>query len=67
MEVDGDSVLAGRPIRESVADLPRGVVVGSIVRDRELVSPRGDTVVEVGDHVVLFVDSSVAEEVTAAV
>lgn len=67
VEVDGDSVLAGRPIRESVADLPRGVVVGSIVRDRELVSPRGDTVVEVGDHVVLFVDSSVAEEVTAAV
>jgi trk system potassium uptake protein TrkA len=67
VEIDEDSSLAGRPIRESVPDLPSGVVVGAIARERELVSPRGETVIEIGDHVVLFVDASVAEEVTAAV
>jgi len=55
IEVDEESVLTGRPIRESVRDLPSGVVVGAITRRREFVVPRGDTVVEPGDHVVLFV------------
>jgi trk system potassium uptake protein TrkA len=30
-----------------------------------LVTPRGDTVVEVGDHVVVFVQADALEEVTA--
>jgi len=54
-EVREGGVLTGRPIRESVADLPDGVVVGAVTRGREFVVPRGDTVVEAGDHVVLFV------------
>ncbi|WP_135823895.1 Trk system potassium transporter TrkA [Halorussus ruber] len=65
VEVDGDSALVGRPIREAVADLPEGFVVGAITRDEEFVVPRGDTVIEAGDHVVVFVDRDVLEEVTA--
>lgn len=65
IEVDGDSVLVGRSIREAVADLPDGFVVGAITRDREYVVPRGDTVVEPGDHVVVFVDRDVLEAVSA--
>jgi trk system potassium uptake protein TrkA len=62
IEIDDGSVLVDRPIRESVTDLPGGVVIGAISRDGELVIPRGDTVVERGDHVVVFVDSeSLAE------
>jgi trk system potassium uptake protein TrkA len=67
IEVDADSVLAGRPIRESVADLPSGVVVGAIVRDREFVVPRGDTSIRPGDHVVLFVDADVLAEIIAEI
>jgi trk system potassium uptake protein TrkA len=63
IEIDDESVLAGRPIRESVADLPQGVVIGAITRDREFVTPRGDTTIRAGDHVVLFVDAAVAADV----
>ncbi|RLM53543.1 Trk system potassium transporter TrkA [Halobellus sp. Atlit-31R] len=57
IEVDEESVLTGRPIRESVAELPSGVVIGAITRNREFVVPRGDTVVQSGDHVVLLVST----------
>ncbi|MFB6082529.1 MAG: Trk system potassium transporter TrkA [Halanaeroarchaeum sp.] len=55
LEVAGDSLLANRAIRDVVTDFPSGVVVGAITRDGAFVTPRGDTVVEPGDHVVLFV------------
>ena len=63
IEVDESSALAGRPIRDSVADLPSGIVIGAITRGRELVTPRGDTVVEPGDHVVLFAETDAAEAI----
>jgi len=79
--VDEDSALAGRPIRESVPDLPEGVVIGAITRgddpttrqgtaDAEaltLVTPRGGTVVEPGDHVVLFANADAVEAVSELV
>jgi trk system potassium uptake protein TrkA len=65
IEIGTESVLAGKQIRESVADLPDGVVIGAITRDGELVKPRGDTVIEVDDHVVVFIDEAVIEEATA--
>jgi trk system potassium uptake protein TrkA len=63
IEVDAESVLVNRPIRESVAELPEGVVIGAITRDREFLTPRGDTVIRTGDHVVVFVDTEVADRV----
>ena len=64
VEVDAESVLANRPIHESVADLPTGVVIGAITRGNEFVTPRGDTVIEPRDHVVVFLDACVVDEVT---
>jgi trk system potassium uptake protein TrkA len=64
LQIDADSELADRPIRESVADLPEGVVIGAITRGGELITPRGDTVVESGDHVVVFIDTNALAEVT---
>ncbi|WP_136716365.1 Trk system potassium transporter TrkA [Halorientalis salina] len=64
LEIDAESVLVDRPIRDSTADLPEGVVIGAITRDGRLITPRGDTVVEVGDHVVVFTDTGVVSEVT---
>ena len=65
IEIDDASVLAGQPIREAVAELPTGVVIGAITRNREFIVPRGDTVVESGDHVVVVDDAAVVDEVTA--
>ena len=64
IEVGTGSVLVDRPIRESVADLPDGVVIGAITRNGEYVQPRGDTTIHAGDHVVLFLDADVIEDVT---
>jgi trk system potassium uptake protein TrkA len=64
IEVDADSLLADRTIAESAADLPDGVVIGAITRDGAFVIPRGDTVVERGDHVVVFVEIASLEEVS---
>ncbi|WP_254271848.1 Trk system potassium transporter TrkA [Haloarcula marina] len=66
IEVDDESVLVDRPIRESVGDLPDGVVIGAITRNGNLVIPRGDTVLERGDHVVVFVDAEVLEAASTA-
>ncbi len=65
IEVADSSILVGRPIRESVAELPDGVVIGAITRRQEFVTPRGDTEIFPGDHVVLFVDADAIEETTA--
>lgn len=67
IELDPESVLTGRRIDESVADLPEGVVVAAISRGGRLVVPRGETVPQPGDHAVLFVDAAVLDEVAAAV
>lgn len=67
VEIDDESALVGRPIQESVPDLPADVVIGAITRNRKLVSPRGETVIERGDHVVLFLEADSAAAVTAAV
>jgi trk system potassium uptake protein TrkA len=64
VEVSDGSVLADRPIHESVSELPDGVVIGAITRGESLVTPRGDTVIHPGDHVVVFLDACVADEVT---
>ena len=63
-EVDADSVLLDRPIQESAADFPESVVIGAITRDDERITPRGDTVIREGDHVVVFVETDVLETVS---
>ncbi|MFB6087440.1 MAG: Trk system potassium transporter TrkA [Haloarculaceae archaeon] len=66
VEVDETSVLAGRTIRDAVADLPEGIVIGAITRGGEFVTPRGDTRVEVGDHVVLLAERDAIEAAMSA-
>jgi trk system potassium uptake protein TrkA len=64
--VQSDSVLAGESIADVAHDLPAGFVVGAVVRDGSLKTPRGGTVVQVGDHVVAFVDTGILDDVAAA-
>ena len=55
------SSLVGPPLKE--AKLPDGVIVGAIVRDKEVLIPRGDTVVRTGDRVVLFATAAAVKKV----
>lgn len=66
-EIDPDSPLADRPIHESVADLPEDVVIGAIVREGSSITPRGDTVIEAGDRVIVFAAAEAADELAASV
>ncbi|MGI9508993.1 MAG: Trk system potassium transporter TrkA, partial [Geminicoccaceae bacterium] len=50
-EVLETSSLVGLTIKE--ARLPAGVIVGAILRDDEVVVPRGDTAIHTGDRVVI--------------
>jgi trk system potassium uptake protein TrkA len=67
IEIDDDSLLAGRPISESAADLPARVTIGAITRDGEFITPRGDTVVAAGDHVVVFAETDAVDAVARRV
>ena len=46
------SSLVGMPLRE--AHLPKGIVVGAVLRGDQVVMPRPDTVIKAKDRVVLF-------------
>jgi trk system potassium uptake protein TrkA len=55
------SSLVGVPLRD--AKLPDGVVLGALVRNEEVIIPRGDTVVKAGDLVILFAASEAVKKV----
>jgi K+ transport systems, NAD-binding component len=55
------SSLVGAPLRDT--KLPPGVMVGAIVRNGEFISPRGSTVIQNKDRVVLFAVSEAVRKV----
>jgi trk system potassium uptake protein TrkA len=57
--------LVGRPISEIVAESDARFVIGAITRNHRLVTPRGDTVLQAGDHVVLLVESDSVSEIAS--
>lgn len=67
LEISGDSPIAGQRIVEAIGKLPDCVVIGAISRQGALVIPRGDTVIEAGDHVVLFTETQMIDEITSAI
>lgn len=54
LEVSSQSRLAERTVEDAATSLPESVVFGAITRQGEYIVPRGDTVLSVGDHVVLL-------------
>jgi trk system potassium uptake protein TrkA len=64
LELTEGCALVGRPISEIVADTKARFVIGAITRNRELVTPRGETVLQPGDHVILLVESDSVSEIT---
>ncbi len=63
MEADAleTSPLVGKPLRE--VKLPQGVLVGAVVRDGKVINPRGTTVMQANDRVVMFAASDAVKKV----
>jgi trk system potassium uptake protein TrkA len=55
------SPLVGKPLKE--VKLPSGILLGAIVRDGQVISPRGNTVVKANDRVVLFATAEAVKKV----
>ncbi len=64
IEIGEDSALANRTIREGLAAMETDVVIGAIARNDEFVIPRGETTIEPGDHVIIFVETDGVQEAT---
>lgn len=63
MEVEAmpSSPMVGLPLRS--ANLPKYVAIGAIVRGEEVIAPRGDTIVEPNDRVILFAERHAISDV----
>ena len=61
IRVPEGSRIAGRPLSE--AGVPKGAIVGMVVRDGEPFIPRGPDVLEPGDDAVVFTVEETAEKV----
>jgi trk system potassium uptake protein TrkA len=46
------SPLVGQPLRKS--RIPKGVVIGAVLRGERVIPARGNTVIEAGDRVIVF-------------
>lgn len=64
LELTDSSELINRPISELVQELDFDLVFGAVTRNREVITPRGETELCPGDHIVVFVESPFVEEVT---
>ncbi|MFC7186566.1 Trk system potassium transporter TrkA [Halorubrum yunnanense] len=65
LELTDGCGLVGRPISEIVAETDARFVIGAITRDHEIVTPRGDTVLRPGDHVILLVETDSVSAITS--
>jgi len=59
-----NSAAAGRPIRDLA--LPEDAVLVAIIRGDEIVIPRGNVVLQAGDHVLAMIKSAEREQLAAA-
>ncbi len=55
------STMVGTPLRE--LDLPDGIRIGAVYRDKEIIMPNGDTVVKAKDRIVVFATSERVSQV----
>ena len=55
------SSLVGQPLKDT--DLPEGAIVGAVVRNGKVIVPRGATVIEKGDRIVIFAESEAVRQV----
>ncbi|MFO7926250.1 MAG: Trk system potassium transporter TrkA [Halobacteriota archaeon] len=65
LELSESSHLVGKPIEDLAKEIDGRFVIGAITRGRSLISPRGDTVLHPGDHVIILVEMELASELAS--
>lgn len=60
-EVTESSSLVGARLRKS--KLPKGIIVGAIIRDDKVFAPRGDLIIQEGDQMVVFVMQEAVKDI----
>ncbi len=65
LELSADSALIDRPIQELVSSLKGDIVIGAVTRNGQFITPRGDTVLEPGDHIIVFLETTFVDDLTA--
>lgn len=66
-ELEESNQLVGQSIEEIVDMFDVPLVFGAVVRDGEILVPRGDTVLNAGDRVIAFITAIAADEVAAQI
>ena len=67
LELSEDSCLVGKPIEEFADKIEGAFVIGAITRGQSLITPRGETVLQPGDHVIVLVEMAFASELASLV
>lgn len=67
LELSEDSCLVGKPIEEFADEIGGAFVIGAITRGQSLITPRGETVLQPGDHVIVLVEMAFASELASLV
>ena len=55
------SSLVGTPLRD--IKLPNGIIIGALIREDEVIIPRGETIIRTGDDVIVFAASKAVKQV----
>lgn len=63
-ELDADSDLLGCPLKDLDTEIEFPLVIGAIARNGALVPPRGDTELQTGDHVVVFLETEYVSQLS---
>lgn len=62
LKLQPESPLIGKPLGERAEDLPEAMVIGAVSRDGDILIPTGDTELQAGDDLVIFVASDTVDE-----
>jgi len=65
LKLGPESSLVGRPIRELDAEISGAFVIGAVVRNLSVLTPRGDTQLQPGDHIIVFAEPDVATDIAS--
>ena len=65
LEVSEGARLVGRTIRDIDRSIDADVVFGAITRDGTFIAPRGETVIEAHDHIIVLVEPSFVDQLMA--
>ncbi|PHQ38910.1 hypothetical protein DJ69_08990 [Halorubrum persicum] len=65
LELGESSRLVGKPIQDLVKEIEGQFVIGAISRQQSLINPRGETILQPGDHVIMLVEMEFASELAS--